>query len=165
MPQLDPASFSSQLFWLTVCFVALYLILARFVLPRIHAVLQLRQDRLDDDLSRAAGLKDQAEAAKTTYEKALHDARQNAHEMILKTQGEMVKETANQQALVDAELAKKLSAADASIASSRSKALANLVPITSELAGHIVETLAHHKPSPQLVAQVVNDLAKQRGLV
>ena len=165
MPQLDPASFTSQLFWLTVSFVMLYLVLARFVLPRIHDVLQTRQSRLDDDLGRAAAFKDQAEAAKASYEKALHDAKHNAHDMIVKTQAEMAKETANQQALVDAELAKKLSAADASISTARSAALSNLVPITAELAGHIVETLAHHKPSPQLVAQVVNDLAKQKGLV
>lgn len=165
MPQLDPSSFSTQLFWLTVCFVMLYLVLARFVLPRIHNVLEARKNRLDDDLGAAARAKDQAEAAKVSYEKALMDAKANAHEMILKTQNEMAKETARQQAEVDAELAKKLSAADSSIASARESALAHLVPITTELTCSIVETLAHHKPSPQLVSQVVNDLAKQKGLV
>ena len=34
MPQLDPASFPSQLFWLVVCFGTMLLVLSVFVLPR-----------------------------------------------------------------------------------------------------------------------------------
>ena len=34
MPQFDPTTFSTQIFWLVLTFLALYLILWKIVLPR-----------------------------------------------------------------------------------------------------------------------------------
>ena len=42
MPQLDPSTFASQIFWLVVTFVAMSLILWRIALPRISATLESR---------------------------------------------------------------------------------------------------------------------------
>ena len=50
MPQLDPASFPSQLFWLVVCFGTMLLVLSVFVLPRITRTLTARQGQIDGDL-------------------------------------------------------------------------------------------------------------------
>ena len=42
MPQFDFGTFPSQIFWLIVCFAALYFLLAKTVLPKIGAVLEDR---------------------------------------------------------------------------------------------------------------------------
>ena len=41
MPQFNPEFYSSQLFWLAVSFIALYLLLSRVALPRIGEVPQV----------------------------------------------------------------------------------------------------------------------------
>ena len=71
MPQLDPASFPSQLFWLTVCFGTMLLVLSAFVLPRITRTLTTRQGRIDGDLQAAENLRADAEAALAAYDAAL----------------------------------------------------------------------------------------------
>ena len=71
MPQLDPTSFSSQLFWLTVSFVALYMLLARFLLPRVKSLLEMRAKTIESDIEQAERLKSEAERASEQYEKAL----------------------------------------------------------------------------------------------
>jgi F-type H+-transporting ATPase subunit b len=164
MPQLDPSSFASQLFWLTVTFVMLYLILARFVLPRIHAVLESRKSHLDSDLGTAARLKEEAEAAKSTYEKSLHDAKEKSAAMIAGTQQIISQESSQQQANLDKDLARKMVDAEASIAASRKAALDHLIPMTSELTSSIVESLVRHRPNAKQVEQLVGDIAKQKGL-
>ena len=63
MPQLDPASFPSQLFWLAVCFGTMLLVLSVFVLPRITRTLTARQGQIDGDLEAAEKLRADAEAA------------------------------------------------------------------------------------------------------
>ncbi len=63
MPQFDSSTFASQVFWLTVTFVALYFVLARSVLPKIARVLEARQGRIDDDLERATHLEQEAKEA------------------------------------------------------------------------------------------------------
>ena len=78
MPQLDPASFSSQLVWLTVCFGTMLLVLSVFVLPRITRTLTARQGQIDGDLEAAEKLRADAEAALAAYDAALQQARNNA---------------------------------------------------------------------------------------
>ena len=57
MPQLDVTTFSSQIFWLVVSFVALFLIMLRVRVPKISDALEARQKRIDDNLARAQELK------------------------------------------------------------------------------------------------------------
>ena len=45
MPQLDPSLFPTQLFWLFVTFLALFLIAWKVALPRITEVLDAQPSR------------------------------------------------------------------------------------------------------------------------
>ena len=78
MPQLESATFISQIVWLAVTFLALYVVMARIALPRIGEVLEARQDRIAHDLDTAASLKAEAEAALAAYETSIAEARISA---------------------------------------------------------------------------------------
>ena len=75
MPQLDPSTFGSKLFWLLVCFGALYLVLSFIVIPRISNTLAARAETLEGNLAEAEKLRGQAETALKAYEDALAEAR------------------------------------------------------------------------------------------
>src|SRR3546814_2300478 len=96
MPQLDPAFWPTQLFWLAITFIALYLVIWRIALPRIADVLEARQRKLDDDLKKAAALKDEAAAILAEYEKMRATAQASAHEALQKAQDEMKGEAERQ---------------------------------------------------------------------
>ena len=55
--------FASQIFWLALIFVALYLLMARVALPRIGGILAEREGNIDGDLAEAQRLKDESDAA------------------------------------------------------------------------------------------------------
>ena len=57
MPQFDPTSFPPQVVWLAIAFVVLYLLMSKLALPRVAEVLQMRADRIQSDLDKAASLK------------------------------------------------------------------------------------------------------------
>ncbi len=80
MPQLDTSTFSSQLFWLGVCFLVLYLILSYLVVPKIARVLQTREDTLEEKINKASSYREQAESLLREYEEILANARIKAHE-------------------------------------------------------------------------------------
>ena len=70
MPQLNPEFFVSQLFWLAVFFTFLFVFLWRVSLPRIATVLEKRQNKIDESLSSAKELQEQAmEIEKKTPQK------------------------------------------------------------------------------------------------
>ena len=62
-PPFDKQTFPSQLLWLTVTFVALYLLMSRIALPRIDSILQRRRQRIAGDLAEAQRLKGESDAA------------------------------------------------------------------------------------------------------
>src|SRR3546814_11258088 len=96
MPQLDPAFWPTQLFWLAITFIARYLVIWRIALRRIADVLEARQRKLDDDLKKAAALKDEAAAILAEYEKMRATAQASAHEALQKAQDEMKGEAERQ---------------------------------------------------------------------
>src|SRR6476660_9499021 len=77
-PPFQKDTFASQIVWLALTFVALYLLMSRVALPRIAAIFEDRRQRIDGDLAQAQRLKDSSEAALAAYEKSLADARNRA---------------------------------------------------------------------------------------
>ena len=56
MPQLDITTYNSQIFWFLVCFITLYVVTSRVILPRISNILKVRKGVIDADLSAAVDL-------------------------------------------------------------------------------------------------------------
>lgn len=162
MPQLDPSSFTSQLFWLTVSFVTLYVLLARFLLPRVGGVLALRAHTLESDIAAAARMKAEAEAAQALYEKALSDARAKSQSLLAEAQASVSTHTSEQQAALQKTIEARLAESDGAIARAKQAALSNISPVSEELASLIVQALVHHKPSPQDVGAAMSGVAKDR---
>src|ERR1700741_5633936 len=77
-PPFDTSTFPSQLVSLAITFVALYLIVSRIALPRVGAVIDARQNKIEGDLAEAQKLKDESESAIKAYESDLAAARSKA---------------------------------------------------------------------------------------
>ena len=126
MPQLDPSLFSTQLFWLFVSFLALFLIAWKTALPRVADVLNARRNRIDGDLERAQALKIEAEEVLSAYEKALADASAEAQGI----HRQMAQSLAAERTRRQEELSRKLSAqtrdAETRIAAEKQRAAENI---------------------------------------
>jgi F-type H+-transporting ATPase subunit b len=126
MPQLDPSLFPTQLFWLFVSFLVLFLIAWKAALPRIAEVLNARQNRIDGDLERAQALKSEAEEVLAAYERALADASAEAQEI----HRELAQTLAAERTRRQEELSRRLSAqareAESRIAGEKRRAVENI---------------------------------------
>ena len=89
MPQLDTSTFTSQLFWLVVCFFSMMFIMSKFIIPKIADIMEQRQRKIDGYLNKAADLKKQAEAALRKYQNALAAATEKADKSLADTKDEM----------------------------------------------------------------------------
>ncbi len=155
MPQLDFSVWPPQLIWLTITFVALYIIMARVALPRIAEVIEHRRDRIANDLDRAQELKDKSEKARQDYETALGEARSQAHDIAQDTRDRMASLTERQRAMSEAALANKIEQAEASIAQTKARVLARLDEISVETASELVETLIGKGAKPAQIKKAV----------
>jgi F-type H+-transporting ATPase subunit b len=140
-PPFDSSTFPSQLLWLAITFGLFYLFLKKVVLPRIGGILEVRQDRIAQDLGEAARLKEEADAAVAAYEQELAEARARAN-----TIGQDARDGAKAKAEaerkeVEASLETKLSEAEARIALIKDAAMRDVGQIAEETAGSIVREL------------------------
>ena len=106
MPQLDVTTFSSQIFWLFVCFSVLYYLLSRKALPRISEALEARQGRIAADLDQAQRLRREAETALASYQEAMAKAQDRAQRLLAEAQSRLQAQAAERQAELDQQLAR-----------------------------------------------------------
>lgn len=159
-PPFDPTYFPSQLFWLAISFVVLYVALDRFILPKIKTTIEDRRDRIADDLDAAAQAKADAEAAGEAYEKSLAEARSKAHGIAADTRDALDKELAQEAAKVEAELAEKQEAAETSIRAAKDKAFAEVRGIAASATAAAVEALAGVEVSDKDAEKAVDGAMK-----
>ena len=123
MPQLDVATFPSQLFWLAVTFIVLYILMSWIGLPRLTAAIDARRQRREDDLARAAQLKTEAEAANAAFQRTMAEARAQAQAAIKETTDRLAAEAAERQRALAAALAQQIDEAERRIAATKQQAL------------------------------------------
>src|SRR5581483_11920860 len=146
-PPFQTQTFTTQLVWLAISFVLLYLLMAKIALPRVAAIFEERSKRISGDLKAAQDLKEQSDAAHTAYEKALADARGRAQSI---ANDMREKQAAQSEALskkLEAELHAKLAASEKSIAATRSAAMGNVGSIATDTASAIVQRLIGTTPA------------------
>jgi F-type H+-transporting ATPase subunit b len=154
-PPFQKDTFGSQLLWLAIFFVALYLIASRLALPRVGTIIADRRKRISGDLDEAARMKDAADAAIASYEKALADARARAQTMAAQTRDRVNAEVEARRKAVEASLQSKLTAAEETIAATRTAAMANVQGIAQDAAIAIVARLTGEAPSKAAAAAAV----------
>jgi F-type H+-transporting ATPase subunit b len=158
MPQLDPAFWPTQLFWLAITFIALYLIIWRVALPRIADVLEARQRRLDDDLKKASALKEEAETILAEYEKMRADAQASAHTVLQQAQDAMKAEAERQGRELAAKLSQQTDEAEARIDAAKAAALASLEGTVNEVVAAATQKLIGVKAGDQEIARAVGSV-------
>jgi F-type H+-transporting ATPase subunit b len=140
-PPFQPDTFASQLFWLAITFVLLYVVMSKIALPRVGAVIDARRSRIDGDLADANKLKTSAEDAMVAYEKSLADARGRAQTIGAETRDRLQAEAEKNRKTLDEQLNAKLAQAEKTIADTKAQAMTSVRSIASDAAGAIVAKL------------------------
>jgi F-type H+-transporting ATPase subunit b len=152
LPQFDPSSWPSQLFWLAVFFGLLYVLMASYFLPRIGATIEERRDRVADDLDQAAEKRREAEAAEKAYNQARAGAAAKAQAIAADTRARLNAEIAELTAEADRESARALADAEARIAAMRADASKKVNEAAIDTARAIVSVLIDETPTAEAAA-------------
>lgn len=160
MPQLDVNAWPPQLFWLAVTFLVLYFIISKIVIPRTGGVIEGRKNQIDSDLASAQRFKADTDKAVAEYEKALAEARNKAHGIGKETRDALNAEVDKERGKLDVALGEKIAQAEKAIQATRSKALASVADLATEIAADIVGQLTGTSVAK---ADAVKAVAKAQG--
>lgn len=167
LPQLDVATWPSQLFWLVVLFAVGYLVMAKIVTPRIGTVLEARRSTLDGDIEKARSASTDAAKIRADYEGDLEKARSKAAEYAKQAAAEAAKKANDAEVKITQKLADKVAKAEAKISLAKDNALSNLNDVAAEAAVEAVTTLTGIKTTSaqagKVAALTATKLAKQEA--
>ena len=155
-PPFDSSTFASQLVSLVVFFVALYIIVSRIALPRVGAVIDARQDKIEGDLAEAQKLKDESEAALQAYESDLAKARSRAQAIGAESRDKLNAASEAERKSLEDKLAVRLADAEKTIAATRATAMSNVRGIAADAASAIVQRLTGAAPDGKAVETAVD---------
>ena len=159
-PPFQSQTFASQLVWLAIAFVLLYVLMAKLALPRVASIIESRQKRIEDDLADASRLKGESDAAVAAYEKALADARNRAQVIANETRERQAAEAEARRKTLENELNNKLTEAEKTIAATKQAAMGNVRGIAEDATRAIVERLIGQAPNEKAVVAAVADALK-----
>lgn len=159
-PPFDSSTFASQILWLAITFGLFYLFLHKVVLPRIGGILEVRSDRIAQDLDQAARMKEEADAAVAAYEQELAEARTRAGSIGQEARDAAKAKAEAERRKVEAELDTRLAEAERRIAAIKDAAMNDVGAIAEETAGTIVQELIGTNPDKASVKAAVKSAAE-----
>jgi F-type H+-transporting ATPase subunit b len=159
-PPFDAKTFPSQILWLVITFGLFYLFLKRVVMPRLGSIIDVRNDRITQDLDHAARLKGEADAAVAAYEQELAEAKKNANSIGQQAADAAKAEADTARKKIESALDEKLGEAEARISSIKANAMKEVGSIAEDTASAIVEALVGGKASKAEIAAAVKSVAR-----
>lgn len=158
MPQLDTSTFTSQLFWLCICFFSMLFIMSKFIIPRIADIMEQRQRKIDGYLNKAHTVKIHAEEALKRYQDALAEATANANKALAETQDELNLYMQKKQDDLAQKLNKKIKEGEAEIHKSKEEALAKVKDMSEDLALDIVKKIGLTNITPKDIKEAAKTI-------
>ena len=163
LPQLNPNTMMTQIFWLVVSFVALYFMLFGVALPRIESALSARESRISWDITKADEIRNQSNAVLASTDRMLARVQDQAREIIVRTssQGQASGKTLMDR--FDKELTRSTREAEARIVAAKNTALGELSKTATDLTVQVASRLAAVNIDSTSAAAAVTVAIKERS--
>lgn len=160
IPQLDPTWYASQIFWLTICFGLLIVLVKVNIAPTIGNVLEARKRAIDSAIAEAETMRNKAADANATMTSGMSSAKANASALLLKAQREQAERLARANAELEADLKAKTDTADRSIDAAKNAALQEISSGAAEVAQAMVKQLLGQSVSAEASKAAVSAASK-----
>ncbi len=160
LPQLDPSTYTSQLFWLAIVFTFLFIFFSKKTIPQISRTIGNRTERITGDLDSAERLKNEVAELQQSYEEKLSQAREESFTVFVNGEKEMKKETESQTTGFRERSRKKVEELEKSIEGARDVAIKEMSNIAAEIAIQASEKIIGVKTDEKTAKAIVKSLNK-----
>ena len=162
MPQLNPEFWASQIFWLVIIFIALYIITWKIFLPKITYSIENRKSRVVNDIDEAQKLKESAEKKLDEYKKIIQNSRKEAKKIIEDGRKKLERDIEVKKQKFNEDIEKELLAVEKEIKNLKKASVSNISKIAAETSAEIVKQVVDTEVNKSSVAAIVEDVTKRK---
>ena len=142
MPQLDPTTFVSQVFWLVVCFIFIIIYSAKVTLPQLSKVFQHRYDKIEGTRAMGSSLQKQIEQLNDERQQQLTEARHYAHDRVTQATSDLNKQVNQTKLVYRSEVKQQLRTYESQLANIESSTLNDLNMVSVDISQIIMDKIS-----------------------
>ena len=163
MPQLNPEFWVSQIFWLTITFGTLYVVLSKLILPKISANLEMRKSQIQENIEAAEKQRESSESKLKEYDKIILKSKLDAKNIFKNAREKALKDINSKKEILDKQLDEEINIAEREIKMLRKGASERINKIAIETSSDLVKKLIGAEVNNSSISAIVNDLSKKSG--
>ena len=163
MPQLNPEFWVSQIFWLTLTFGILYIVLSKLILPKISANLELRRSQIQENIEAAEKQRESSDAKLKEYDNIILKSKLEAKNFFRDAREKVVKNINSKKETLDKQIDEEIKKAEQEIEALRKNAPEKINKIAIETSAQLVKKLIGAEINNSSISAIVNDLSKKNG--
>ncbi|MDC0875878.1 F0F1 ATP synthase subunit B [Candidatus Pelagibacter sp.] len=163
MPQLNPEFWISQIFWLTLTFGILYIVLSKLILPKISNNLESRKSQILENIEAAEKQREDSETKIKEYEEIITKSRIDAKTIFNQTREKALKDINAKREVLDKQIDEEINKAEVEIKSLREAAPEKINKIAIETSSELIQKLIGAEINNSSISAIVDDLAKRNG--
>ena len=163
MPQLNPEFWVSQIFWLTLTFGILYVVLSKLILPKISNNLESRKSQILENIEAAEKQREDSEAKLKEYEEIISKSKLEAKNIFSQSREKVIKDINAKKEVLDKQIDEEISEAEQEINSLRENAPNKINTIAIETSSELIQKLIGAEVNNSSISAIVDDLYRRNG--
>ena len=163
MPQLNPEFWISQIFWLTLTFGVLYVVLSKLILPKISANLELRKSQIQENIEAAEKQREISESKLKEYEDIILKSKLEAKNIFKNAREKVIKDINSKKEILDKQIDEEIKKAEKEINELKKTAPEKINKIAIETSSEILKNLVGTEINNSSISAIVNDFSKKNA--
>ena len=161
MPQLDPEFWYSQIFWLIITFGILYIVLSKFILPKISDNLEARKSQVLENLELAEKQRNESENKLKEFDNIILKSKIDAKNLLNESRKKLLDDINNKRQKLDEEIDKEIKIVEAEIEELKKKSPEKINKIAIETSTDLVKQLIGANINNSSITAIVTDIANK----
>ena len=141
MPQLDPQYWASQVFWLVIIFLSIYVLIDKIFIPKIRNNIDVRKDKISKDLESAKNFKEQAEKKLEEYNLLIESAKKDANKILSESRQKLNEDMQIKRAKIQKEIDEELNKAEKEIKKFKNDSSSKINIISEDIASNLLKDI------------------------
>jgi len=162
MPQLDTEFWISQIFWLTITFSILFVLLSKFILPKISANLETRKSLILENISTAEKRREESESKIKEYNEIIKKSKNEAKNLMNQAKKKLMKDINQKKEMLEKDLTNEIQKVEIEIQEFRNKAPEKINKIAVETSTDLLQQLIGADVNSSSISTIVNDLSSKK---
>ena len=161
MPQLNPEFWISQIFWLTLVFGTLYVLLSKFILPKISNNLETRKSQIVENIEAADKQRKESEQKIKDYEKIINEAKIEAKNIFNQAREKILKDVNTKKKNLEKQINEEIKKAEDEILKLKKKSPEKINKIAIETSADLIKQIIGAEVNNSNISAIVEDISKR----